>query len=89
MLLAFGGWGAALLQLVRLILVWVKLRWLAKTPYEREQAVNPGPFEYSSSYAQDLLVSLDYHFSFLSSFVLSFSSLSLPFFPRTYSLHMS
>lgn len=57
MLLAFGGWGATLLQVVRIAMVRSKLRGSAKTPYEREQAVNPGPYEYASSYAQDLLVS--------------------------------
>jgi hypothetical protein len=57
MLLAFGGWGAALLQVVRLVMVWVKLKWLAKTPREREAAMNPGPFRYSAAYGVDLLVS--------------------------------
>lgn len=61
MLLAFGAWGAALLRLVPLILVWIKLKWLAKTPREREDAMNPGAFGYAVAYATDLLVCADLH----------------------------
>ena len=57
MLLAFGDWGMALLRLVPLIVVSVKLRWLAKTPREREEALRPGPFPYAVAYSQDLVVS--------------------------------
>eukprot|EP00121_Abeoforma_whisleri_P011295 Awhi_evm1s10417 len=56
MLLAFGGFFLQLSGIVPIIVQWIKLKFLAKTPRERRDAKLPKPAKYEKLYPEMLLV---------------------------------
>eukprot|EP00051_Salpingoeca_urceolata_P034709 m.26301 g.26301 ORF g.26301 m.26301 type:complete len:709 (-) comp8172_c0_seq1:47-2173(-) len=58
MLLAFSSFSMSLLRVGPLIVSWLKLKYLAKTTKEQDDAWNPGPFNFGTALPVQLLVAL-------------------------------